>query len=73
MVRRVGKERIPLRAGGLQGGELGEIKSRRRRKRLDGRDGEWRRGHWRQRKRAGESICHNILGAREVKEVAGKL
>ena len=44
MERRVGTERRVLRAGGLQGGELGEINGWRGRKRLDGGDRERRRG-----------------------------
>ena len=59
-------ERRGLWAGGLQGRELGEINRWRERKRLDGRNREWRR-------RMGESICYNVLGAREVEDVAGKL
>ena len=70
-------ERIVLgqegrRAGGLQGGELGEINGGRGRKSLDSRDRERQRQRRRQR-RPGESICYNILGAREVDKVAGKL
>ena len=28
---------------------------------------------WRRRRRTGESICYNVLGARQVDEVAGEL
>ena len=69
MERRFETERRGLWAGGLQGGELGEINRWRGRKRVDDRDREWqRRG-----RRTRESICYNVLGAREVEEVAGKL
>ena len=61
-----------LWAGGLQGGELGEIHRRRGRKRLDSRNREGQR--WQRRwRRVGEHICYNILGFREGDKVAGKL
>ena len=47
-------ERRGLWAGGLQGRELGEINRWRERKRLDGRNREWRR-------RMGESIYYHVL------------
>ena len=55
--RRIGTERRGLKAGGLQGGEFGEINRRRGRKSLDGR----------------ERQDSNVPGAKEVGEVAGKL
>ena len=71
--RRVGTERRGLRAGGLQDGELREIKDRTGRESLDSGDKEQQRGR-RWSRRTGESICYNnVLGAREVNEGAGKL
>ena len=70
MERRFETERRGLWAGGLQGGELREIKGQRGREILNSRDREWQRG-LRGSRRTGESICYNFLGARQGNAVAG--
>ena len=62
-------ERTGLWAGRLPGRELGEINRGRGRKRLEGGNRE----HRTRQRRSGENICYNLLGAREVDKVAGKL